>query len=1166
MQREFFVRLWTVAALAAVVCLTGARATAQAEDGFVPLFNGTDLTGWSGDPALWRVENGEIVGSTEPRKLTQNTFLSTTKSYSDFVLKVQVKLRNGNSGIQVRSEQLPDYAVAGYQADVAEKTYFGMLYEERKRGILPYWNALSDAEREAIFNAAKQGDWNSYEITMQGHHIKMVLNGKTTVDMDDPDGATAGIIALQLHVGDPMEVRFKDIYIKELAPAGDGKPHYKPDQMATPIDPSALLMPDSDANRSERIGMEGSNFHVPEGFSVEEVANNDLVGSVYNMTFDYKGRPLISTENDGLFYLVDTNGDGVYDEKKTFYSGVKSAMGLCFIAPGDLLVQAIGPNDTALYRTTDTDLDDEADRMQMVLKSDGGIGEHGPHAIQRGPDGFFYLIYGNHSHPKRDTDPASPCFGLQEDHLLPRYVDPRGHANKITAPGGTIHRFDPTLTKLEQVVGGFRNAYDFSIDPSGELWTYDSDMEWDFGLPWYRPTRVIHAIPGGDYGWRTGATKMPFYYLDTLPGVHDVGRGSPVGMCIYEHNVYPERYKGAVFMGDWSRGRVRVLFPEADGATFRGPAVDFVVGEPLNVTDMDVGPDGYLYFSVGGRSTHGGMFRVRSNAPAATPGEAATIDDVLNYPMPRSAWALAALGAAQQKLGDAWGTGLMAAAKDSQLDPAQRALALELLQVHGPAPSAAALAALSADPAPAVRSMAVYLLGTHPAAEARAALEARLRDTEPVVARRACEALLRSGVADAGGSLVKALEALLDHPDRFVRYAARLTLERVPVAAWRADVLALDPAAQPNGTMEGLAALAQAGTSAEDSDALFARLQALATQPLAGETLLAYLRVVELAYLRDKHEGADRTALADALAPVLVAGFPDADWRVTRTMEEVLAHMQRADAIGPMLAYLTPEKSQEEQVHTVYALRAIKTGWTKEQRTDIVNWFDLGRELPGAASMEGYIDNMWTDVLAFLPEDERAAAEAHKADVLQKRQQEALELMASLEEGKPAKANSDLAQMSFEELSEYLEYDPMAYRGDVKQGERVFIRSKCATCHIFGTIGKGGGPDLSTVTSRFRRRDILEAIMNPSKVVSDQYSGVELDLDDLSTVTGMVVAEDDRTLTIITIQGERMEIKKRSIEARREVKTSMMPEGLLGTMSLGDLVSLINFLEKGADL
>lgn len=187
-----------------------------AKEGYVKLFNGKDLKGWKGDMDLWKVEKGEIVGSTEKKKIERNTFLATEKKYSDFSLRAKVKLRNGNSGIQFRSEWFEDFVVMGYQADVATETFFGMLYEEGKRGFLDYWKKLSEEERKAIFAAAKQGEWNEYEIECKGDHLKMVLNGKTTVDMDDPAGAKEGVIALQLHVGAPMQVHYKDLWIKEL--------------------------------------------------------------------------------------------------------------------------------------------------------------------------------------------------------------------------------------------------------------------------------------------------------------------------------------------------------------------------------------------------------------------------------------------------------------------------------------------------------------------------------------------------------------------------------------------------------------------------------------------------------------------------------------------------------------------------------------------------------------------------------------------------------------------------------------------------------------------------------------------------------------------------------------------------------------------------------------
>ncbi|HPS03512.1 MAG TPA: DUF1080 domain-containing protein [Candidatus Sumerlaeota bacterium] len=196
----------------------------ESNEGFTSLFNGKDLTGWKGDPKLWKVEDGLILGSTVGNPIQKNTFLSTEKSYDDFVLRVKVKLRNHNSGIQFRSEQKPENVVIGYQADIAEKTYFGMLYEEGKRGIMEYWGALTDEQRKAVFDAAKPTDWNQYEITCEGDHIKMVLNGHVVCDITDAAGAKNGIIALQLHAGDQMEVRFKDLWIKPLKKQAQNAP------------------------------------------------------------------------------------------------------------------------------------------------------------------------------------------------------------------------------------------------------------------------------------------------------------------------------------------------------------------------------------------------------------------------------------------------------------------------------------------------------------------------------------------------------------------------------------------------------------------------------------------------------------------------------------------------------------------------------------------------------------------------------------------------------------------------------------------------------------------------------------------------------------------------------------------------------------------------------
>jgi hypothetical protein len=196
-----------------VVLILVSSISALGGEGFVPLFDGKSLDGWSGDPELWTVENGMIVGSTESKPLKHNSFLATSKTYKNFVLRLKFKLRNGNSGVQIRSKQHPDYVVRGYQADIAESRFTGILYEEGGRGI------LADVDKEKVAKAFKRDEWNEYVITCDGPRITQVLNGVTTIDYTEKDpekGAKEGIIALQLHVGPKMKVWFKDIEIKEL--------------------------------------------------------------------------------------------------------------------------------------------------------------------------------------------------------------------------------------------------------------------------------------------------------------------------------------------------------------------------------------------------------------------------------------------------------------------------------------------------------------------------------------------------------------------------------------------------------------------------------------------------------------------------------------------------------------------------------------------------------------------------------------------------------------------------------------------------------------------------------------------------------------------------------------------------------------------------------------
>ena len=390
---------------------------------------------------------------------------------------------------------------------------------------------------------------------------------------------------------------------------------------------------DKSTGQNETAVTKIDKLKVQPGFKVEHLysPSENNMGSWVSMTFDPKGR-LIASDQYGALYRLEIAPTGVDSvlrieelhvgrsnpgdtAKQKLHMGY--AQGLLY-AFNSLYVMVNGKENenfdkgSGLYRLQDTDGDDQFDKITL-LKSLEGEGEHGPHSIILSPDKkSIYVIAGNHTNvPPMDAYRLPKVW--QEDNMFPLIKDPRGHANDRMAPGGWIARIDSLGSKWELVSAGYRNAFDIAFNEDAELFTYDSDMEWDFGMPWYRPTRICHVTSGSEYGWRTGNSKWSPDFPDNLPPVINIGQGSPTNLVHGMTAKFPEKYKHALFASDWSFGIIYAIHLKPNGSTYTAEPEEFLSGAPLPLTDGIIGPDGALYFLTGGRRLESDLYRVFYN-------------------------------------------------------------------------------------------------------------------------------------------------------------------------------------------------------------------------------------------------------------------------------------------------------------------------------------------------------------------------------------------------------------------------------------------------------------------------------------------------------------------------------------------------------------------------
>lgn len=768
-------------------------------------------------------------------------------------------------------------------------------------------------------------------------------------------------------------------------------------------------------------------------------------GSWVSLTTDSKGR-LIACDQYGAIYRI-TMTDGKADVVALDLN-LGAAQGL-LCAFDSLYVMSTGIKngkykcEPGLYRVQDTDGDDNYNKVEHLQKIQGR-GEHGAHAIVLSPDKkSLFICAGNMTGLPPLAGSKQPSV-WQEDQVIKSFPDPRGHATGLRAPGGWICKCDPEGKNFELFANGFRNAYDIAFDPNGELFTYDSDMEWDIGLPWYRSTRVCHAVSGAEFGWRTGSGKWPAYYADSVAPILDVGPGSPTGVTFGTGAKFPAKYQNAFFISDWSYGAIYAVSLKPNGASFTATKERFCAAPALPVTDIVVNStDGNIYFTIGGRRAESALYCVKyigddSTAPA-------------NYPAPTK-------------------------------------LAIE-----------------------------------------RKKLEA---DHTP----------------DADIDFESTVQAL-NSDDRSIRYAARIALENQSVknssANWADGINAL-----PTQTkLEIATALARVAPTMQTKTV--ATLSRLDFAALSNPQKLHLIRTYGLVICRvDATEAATKEAIQK-----LEANFPTGDQFIDYELSRLLVAADSPTIVAKLMPIFKKQTTQEPQVATAWTLSEAKVGWTLDLHRDFFQTMLDNANSRGGNSFAGYVTNIRENAISKLSDEN-----AKQLSGLLARRPEKADPYAELKARPMVKAWT---------VADLLPADESAYKGrDLENGKKMFAVATCYKCHRIKRDGGVVGPDLTTAGRRFGSKDLLEAIVEPSKAISDQYEAQKFLMEDGRVIVGRVVnlfgskyaVQPDMAdpSTIIRIEVD-------AIEESAASKVSPMPNGLLDTLTKEEILDLLAYMRSTAE-
>ncbi|MDM4016077.1 DUF7133 domain-containing protein [Roseiconus lacunae] len=1085
--------------------------------------------------------------------------------------------------------------------------------------------------------------------------------------------------------------------------------------------PTETVQTETGSSESEQR----ERFQIQRGFGVQRILADEKIGSVLAMTFNEFGHLLVSQEGGPLLLVYDDNDDDIPETIRTYCDKVNSCQGILSLN-GQVFVTGSGPEGHALYKLTDADRNGSLEKVEAIVKftdwsgRPAKAGEHGAHGLRLGPDGMIYVAVGSHVKAIGKTGDGETYRNEYEGDLLPRYEDPSGHARGVKAPGGTIIRTNIDGSVIERVAGGLRNPYDVVFHSGGGLFVHDADMESDVDTPWYRPNAVFNVAEGGEFGWRTGWAKWPQYYLDRLPTMLDTGRGSPTGGICYEHYAFPVRFQNTLFLADWSEGRILNVRLTPRGASYAAESEVFLQGQPLNVTDLEVGPDGALYFCTGGRSTNGGVYRViyKGDVPDRMKNLGSGIAAAIRQPQIESAWTRQKIASIKRELGDQWNQ-LVAGVAYSDDNPAEyRVRAMMLMQLFGPVPSEALLLELSKSNSDLVRAQAALMLGRDPGEDGEQRLIELLGDSSLPVQRAACEAMLRGKVVPDD---LDALMDVISSGDRTLAYIGCKVLQTVPAEKYRQRVLESD---RTREAIVGMLALVTVDHSEATALQVLERTSALMKGFLSDADFIDVLRLCQVTL----HLSGVDAAKLRTLAAQVAEEFPAGESRINHEVIRLATYLKAESLADRAIAYVDSDAPYESRTLVAMCLQAMSEGWTAKQRFALLKFFeksanrstsgalplymmDVTRDFASTLSMDDlyaileqghvwqnaalaaiykverpisadvtttlmnldrklrqsdeerdverrlrtgivallatseeskagdYLRELWRDepdrraiiamALSVHPDGENwdylvrslslvdyeAGMEVVRAlrtveiatdDPTALRQLVLLGLKAEAD-GRPFKAVEQLLQhwtgmerpegdsespegksnlmqpwqqwyasvypdrppavlpaadqsrWDFEELVEYLESDD-GRSGDPAHGKLAFTKAKCAQCHRFGNFGEAIGPDLSGIARRFTKREIVESILYPAHVVSDQYANRKLLTLDGKVYVGMVSEQSDGKLVVRDSNNTMTVIEPDNVDQILPSNSSIMPSGLIDNLTKDEISDLMSYM------